>query len=206
MIYALQGTIITITNQGLVVNIHGCAFEVAVPYPHKYALAQEVSLQTFFHWNPEQGPQLFGFATGEERSLFAWIITCQGIGPKLGLTILQHLSVMQCIEALQQGNAATLSAVKGLGAKKAEVLILHARSKREFLSQLYQQAAPITGAGTKQKISTVYEDVYQALQTLRYSSAEVTPLLQNLYQDSTLYEAPFDVVMRKALTLLAKQK
>lgn len=200
MIHHLTGTITAITGQTLIIDVHGWGIEVAVSSPQNYALDAEIRLYTVLHWNQETGPQLFGFATATERSLFSLVIGCQGIGPKLALVLLHHMSSDQCIEALQQGNLDKLGTVKGLGPKKAELLVMHARSKRDALAALQRH----TLSTTSSKHHNSFEDVYQALQTLNYSSIEITPVLQALHQDSALYEASFDVVMRRALTLIAR--
>jgi Holliday junction DNA helicase RuvA len=198
MIHHITGTIAAITAQSLVLDVQGWGLEVFIPSPQNHTLEEEIRLQTLLFWNQETGPQLFGFATATERSLFALVIGCQGIGPKLALVLLHHLSVNQCIEALLHGNIDKISTVKGLGPKKAELLIIHARNKRELLATLQRQDPPSVPA---QK-HNAFEDVYQALQTLNYSTTEITPILQALHQDTSSYEASFDVLMRRALLLI----
>lgn len=200
MIHHITGTITSITGQSLIIDVHGWGIEVAVPSPQNHALDAEIRLYTALHWNQETGPQLFGFSSASERSLFLLVIGCQGIGPKLALVLLHHMDVDQCIEMLQQGNSEKLSSVKGLGPKKAELLILHARNKRDALSALQRSTSSITPS----KQHSAFEDVYQALQTLNYSSLEIAPILQELHKDTALYQASFDVVMRRALTLIAR--
>ena len=200
MIHHLTGTITSIGAQSIVIDVHGCGIEVFVSSPQMHVLDHSTHLHTTLHWNQETGPQVFGFMTSAERSLFLLLTGCQGIGPKLALVFLHHIPLSQFVEALQQGNADKLSSIKGLGPKKAEMLIIHARSKRDALSSLIQQL-PTTLASQR---SSAFDDVYQALQTLKYTPSEITSTLQSLHHEAALAHAPFEVIMRRALFLMTR--
>ena len=65
-------------------------------------------LHTYLHWNQEQGPSIFGFASDIEREVFLLIISCSGIGPKIGLAVLAQIGSQSFIRAVQQEDIAGL--------------------------------------------------------------------------------------------------
>src|SRR5262249_25557294 len=72
---------------------------------------------------------LYGFAESGERELFELLLTVHQIGPKLAQSILSGLSAHELADAIVAGNAARLRAIKGVGAKTAERVVLELRGK-----------------------------------------------------------------------------
>ena len=100
---------------------------------------------------------------------------------------------------VQQGNQEALSAINGIGPKKAEHLILHLKHKViKLLEQGALEAVPGGSASQRQ-------DIAQVLKSLNYSKQEIGAALHYLNEQ---YPAaiPFDQLMRHALGFLAKQR
>jgi len=79
----------------------------------------------------EDAMELFGFATREERAMFARLCGVSGIGPRTALAILSSLSLHNLSVALVTGDVTTLSRAPGIGKKTAQRLILELRDKVE---------------------------------------------------------------------------
>jgi len=77
----------------------------------------------------EDAQMLFGFYGEEERSLFRHLITVSGIGANTARMILSSLSPDETVDAILSGNVSTLQAVKGIGAKTAQRVILDLKDK-----------------------------------------------------------------------------
>ncbi len=77
----------------------------------------------------EDAQMLFGFYGEEERSLFRHLITVSGIGANTARMILSSLSPDEAVDAILSGNVSTLQAVKGIGAKTAQRVILDLKDK-----------------------------------------------------------------------------
>jgi Holliday junction DNA helicase RuvA len=196
LISKLTGTIITMTEQTLTLEIQGVGFELFVPDVTKFQVAQTVSLFSHLHWNTEQGPSLFGFASLQEKTIFLLITRCPGIGPKLALAILQHCPINTFLSAITQGNVACLTDIPGIGRKKAEQLILELKDKVSTLMD--------SGFTISNELSH-WKELTQALDSLNYSKYEITQTMDYL-RSQEMPQATFDQLLRKSLSYLAKRK
>ncbi len=77
----------------------------------------------------EDDISLFGFKSLEEKKMFLKLITVSGIGPKMGMTVLSNMSLQDLAVNIATSDVKSLSAVKGLGKKKAEMIIVELREK-----------------------------------------------------------------------------
>ena len=118
MIATLSGIITVISEQYIVVEQAGIGFELYVPTAGTFSLQQQITLQTYLHWNQESGPTLYGFNSTLEKVTFLLIISCSGIGPKIGLAILNQMEPAIFLQAILEENIKTLSSISGIGAKK----------------------------------------------------------------------------------------
>lgn len=198
MIYSLTGTVIEIKENKIILNYNNLAFELACPQAASFSQGQEIKLFTYLHWNQEQGPSLFGFKELLDKDLFLMIIDCPGIGPKLGITILENLSSHNFLQIVTQEDLKALNAVKGLGSKKAEQLILHTKNKVKKILDHH----PITQTNT---VIAAWSDLQETLSSLNYSPIEIKQVTTSLKQEFANQQPPLDILLRKALSFLTKK-
>jgi Holliday junction DNA helicase RuvA len=72
---------------------------------------------------------LFGFADEREREVFELLIGVSGIGPNSAQTILSGMSVAALQEAIFYERVNELTAVKGIGRKTAERMVVELKDK-----------------------------------------------------------------------------
>lgn len=90
---------------------------------------EAIDLKTYQHVR-ENSLTLYGFANDEERDVFLLLIDrVSGIGPAIAMAVLSGLEVKMFKQAVVNGDAAGLSAVKGIGKKTAERIILELKDK-----------------------------------------------------------------------------
>ncbi len=77
----------------------------------------------------EDDISLYGFNSIEEKKMFLKLITVSGIGPKMGITVLSNMSLTDLAVKIATSDVKGLSQVKGLGKKKAELIIVELREK-----------------------------------------------------------------------------
>lgn len=77
----------------------------------------------------EDGVSLFGFADLSEKSLFLKLTSVQGVGAKMAIALLSSMRPTDLSEAIATADSKRLSAVKGLGKKTAERIILELHGK-----------------------------------------------------------------------------
>ncbi|MGQ9511401.1 MAG: Holliday junction branch migration protein RuvA [Thermaceae bacterium] len=129
MIRYLEGTILRKTPQALWVLVGPLALEVQVPTPLlSLEEGQKVALFTRLEVR-EEGVFLYGFPEEEALRLFELLLSVSGVGPRLALSLLGHLSPALLAHALQEGDSRLLSSVPGVGKKLAERLILELKGK-----------------------------------------------------------------------------
>lgn len=197
MINTISGTIQSIQEQGLVVEVGGFGLHIQVPQGSIFQQGQTVCLQSYMHWNQEQGPSLFGFSNELEKLVFLTIIDCSGIGPKIGLAVLSSLGAERFIEIVQGSDERALSKVNGIGPKKAEQMIVQLKHK---VAKLLDKGIKITGSAQ----ITDWQNLQEVLESLHYSRPEISAAMRHL-RESTQEVVPFDHLMRKALSFLAKK-
>ena len=85
----------------------------------------------------EDAQLLFGFLSKDKRDVFNEMRKISGVGPKLALTILSSLQVGELVSIVQQQTPQALIAVKGVGAKVAQRLVMDLKGKLDgYQSQM----------------------------------------------------------------------
>lgn len=198
MLASITGTIKAIKDQMLHVDLGFVGVAVAVPQESLYHLDQKVHLHTYMHWNQEQGPSLYGFTSELEKTLFLTIIDCSGIGPKIGLAVLADLGAERFIEIVQAEDEKGLSKVSGIGPKKAEQMIVQLKHK---VAKLLDSGLQVVGSAQV----TQWQNIQEVLESLNYSRPEIMATMKQLRETEPQINAPFDQLMRRALSFLAKK-
>jgi Holliday junction DNA helicase RuvA len=198
MITRLHGTILDCSENALTLMVQGVGYGLQVPQAQKFSVGQEIDLHTSLQWNQESGPSIFGFATILERDLFQVIISCSGIGPKIGLALLAHMTPSQFIDVVQRGDEDALSAINGIGPKKAEQLLMHLKHKVAKMIDKGLEIPDSPAFSSRQNIA-------QVLKSLNYSKPEITAALNHINENYAEPAIPFDQLMRHALGYLAKR-
>ncbi|MEX0939761.1 MAG: Holliday junction branch migration protein RuvA [Candidatus Babeliales bacterium] len=196
MIARLDGTIKEILDQSLVLATGSICFEIYVPYTHRFTKNTDTQLYIYVHWNQEQGPTLFGFDKSEEKTIFQTIIGCSGVGPKLALTILEHMDTSSFLQCISEQNSNALSTIPGIGKKKAEQLILYLKDK----------VAKLIEKGMLHSSSNLSElqQISEVLASLNYSRPEINAALEYV-RSTDQPTVSFDLLLRKALSFLSKR-
>lgn len=198
MISSINGTIEAIDQGQIEVKLLnlGLSFSLFVPSAHKLTINSEIKLFTYCHWSQEQGPTLFGFEDKAHRRLFMAMINCSGIGPKMALAILEQLGLSDFIRAVTQQDIKLLSSVSGIGAKKAEQMIVQLKHKIDKLIEHHEFS-------NVSKIGHLSE-VREVLLSLNYSNSEISRALDHIKQMSVEKIGTFDLALRGALSFLSK--
>lgn len=198
MITQLKGTVVECADQSITLDVQDVGYGLQVPHTKSFSVGQKVTLHTILTWNQENGPALYGFATIHERNLFQLIISCSGIGPKIGLTLLSQLTPSQLIDGVQREDEKVFSSINGIGPKKAEQLMMHLKHK---VAKMIDQGIELPESPTFGSRA----DIMQVLKSLNYSKQEISAALNYLNENYSAPTIPFDQLMRHALGFLAKR-
>jgi Holliday junction DNA helicase RuvA len=175
MISILHGNVISQEIDGIIVDVGGVGFHVMVPNPLRDGLqpGENVFLYTRMIVR-EDAMLLCGFETKEGREVFDLLLTVNGIGPRLALSILSTLSPDTIRRAVFNEQAEVFSRVPGIGGKTAQKIVLHLQGRLPAVEGL----APLS------KISDVDSEVLSALTALGYSLVEAQAALQYIPRDT----------------------
>lgn len=122
----------------------------------------------------EDDISLYGFKSLEEKKMFLKLITVSGIGPKMAMTVLSNMTLTDLSVKIATEDIKGLSQVKGLGKKKAEMIIVELREKmREELKEAPKEKA---SAQINLKDKEI-EDAMLALTGLGFTKQECVEVL-----------------------------
>lgn len=196
----LEGKIISVDAGAVTIQTGGMGFTVQTASPENFQKDTVAKLLVHMHWNQENGPSLFGFANELEKKVFLLVISCSGMGPKIGLALLSQLTPGNFLAAVQEGNDKALSAVSGIGQKKAEQMVVQLRSK---VAKLLDEGLIVADSGAI--ALEQWKNVSQVLKSLSYSRPEIDAALAHLRKEHGGSKASFDQLIRSGLSFLAKR-
>ena len=194
MIEQLKGKIERKNDSLLVLSMNGIGFKL---HMSKNAIelmpdaGKEVLVLTYLHVK-EDALDLFGFYSNRERVTFLLLISINGIGPKLALTILSGMSPSSLNNNIANEDVKSLTAIPGVGSKTANRIILELKDKVLFEANI--QDLSIGNREDKQ----LFSDSVNALISLGYKKNIAKDACYNLQKKGELNGA-IEVVIKKAL-------
>jgi len=196
LIGRIKGKLLGKQPPELLVDVHGVGYEMEAPMSTFYQLpatGEEVVLHTHMVVR-EDAQLLYAFYSTGERKLFRDLIRISGVGPKLGLTILSGISAQDFARAVQDGDAAVLTGLPGVGKKTAERLIVELRDKLSTdIAPLSDDSAAASGYSGHRP--SPVSDAVSALTALGYKAQEASRMVRAV--DATGLET--EAIIRAAL-------
>jgi holliday junction DNA helicase RuvA len=130
MIAFLKGKFVKKTPSYVHVDVNGLGYEVQVSL-HTYSRIQDLEegmLQTHLIVR-EDAHILFGFFDLAEKEIFLQLLSVSGVGANTSRMMLSYMKPEELTRAIIQGNVKQLEAIKGIGKKTAERIVLELRDK-----------------------------------------------------------------------------
>ena len=187
MIASIQGKLLVIGEDYLVVDVGGIGYQVFVPAPllDKSRRGEKTSL--FTHLIVRQDAlTLFGFQDQEDLFIFQQLIKVNGVGPRLALETLSTHSSEIIKRGVLQKQEAIFSQVPGIGKKTAQKILLSLEDRIPYDEEFVAEP----------EVEGINAEVQEALMSLGYSVLEAQAALQNVPND-----APLDLETRLTLAL-----
>ena len=130
MITHLNGKLVEKHPTHVIVECNGVGYLLHVSLHTFSLLKEEENTQLYTHLLiKEDAHTLFGFAQRYERQLFRLLLSVSGVGPGTARTVLSSLSPNEVKNAIAHGDVAAIQAVKGIGAKTAQRVIVDLKDK-----------------------------------------------------------------------------
>lgn len=182
MIGRLRGIIIEKQAPDMVLDVNGVGYEVSAPmstFCNLPAINEEVNL--FTHLVVREDAQLlYGFSTLRERLLFRSLLKVNGVGAKLALTILSGSDVDDFARSIQEGDAASLTRLPGVGKKTAERLIIEMRDRLKEVSGAMGLKLIVSDASV---LAGAKDEAIEALVALGYKPNEADKMIRSIATD-----------------------
>lgn len=191
----IQGQVVAVEASFAVVLTNGIGYQILLSKRdlETISLEKEMSFHVFTNVR-EDAIELYGFMKREQKQLFQLLISVSGVGPKLALAMLSHLSSNELIEALLSKDIAMLSSIPGIGKKTAERLALELKDKAEKLDMPLSLGAPSLSLSLK-----------QALKSLGYTRDQCEKVIGKIPSEE-FSALPLDTLIKKSLQLLTGTK
>jgi holliday junction DNA helicase RuvA len=197
MIARLRGILAEKSKERVIVDVNGVGYGMLVPETvllHLPVVGAEVIFEVYTHVR-EDALLLFGFSDTLERETFEILLSANGVGPKLAITILSVLTARQVLEAIVRGDKGELVAIPGIGKKTAERIVLEIKEKCEkrlFLERAGGDKSKVNAGLRKSVLSDLgsakggsipwAHDLEEALRALGYRDQDLKPVLSTIYE------------------------
>lgn len=176
MITFLEGILAEKSPARIVISVGGVGYEIFIPlssYDNLPPINEHCRILIYEYLREDQH-SLFGFMTELERGTFTMLMNVNGVGPKLAMSALSGLPVVELINAIVAGDIARLTTIAGIGRKIAERMALELRDKLNPAEMLKGAAPAGTGSlGPNAKIA----DAIMALVALGFKQNEANKMI-----------------------------
>lgn len=178
MIEYIKGELTALRPTEAVVEACGVGYGLSITLTDFDALQprQGVVVKLFVHEViRDDAHMLYGFLHAEDRAMFRLLNGVSGVGPGTARLILGEMTAAELQAVIAQGNDRALKAVKGIGARTAQRIIVDLRNKINDLSPAFLSE----GAG-----ASTYDEALGALATLGFPQAAAQKVLSKLYKEN----------------------
>lgn len=172
----IRGTITDLSPASIVVEASGVGFVASISLNTYSKLngKKEVILLTH-QVVREDAHLLYGFADKNERDIFRSLISVNGVGANTAIMMLSYLNTDEIISAITTENVMVLKAVKGIGLKTAQRIIIDLKDK---LGKM-----PETGQIFHSTDNTIRNEALSALVMLGFAKKDAEKVVSNIMQE-----------------------
>ena len=204
MFYYLKGELAYRDLSTCVIDCGGVGYKLTVSFITSEALMSKLGkeIKLFTHLAVrEDGIELFGFGSYEEKECFNRLTSVSGIGPKAAMNILSTMSPEKLAVAICTEDKKAIAKAPGIGAKSAARIILELKDKmsKEVFGGDSDFSASTTSATSFVSNSAISEAA-EALAVLGYDKNTVLSALK--YIDPSVTDT--GEIIKLALKKLAR--
>ena len=204
MFYYLNGELALRDINMCVIDCDGVGYKLTVSMITSESLAsklgQKVKLYTYLAVR-EDGVELFGFGSNEERHAFNLLTSVSGVGPKAAMNILSVMSADRLAMAVCTEDIKSISKAPGIGAKTAARIVLELKDKiaKDFITSSGEEKSAGSVGSVSHASSGNLAEATEALTVLGYDRSSVIKALGGI--DPTL---DVGMIIKAALKKLAR--
>jgi len=193
MITQLQGRLIEKFPTHVVIDCQGVGYEVHISLHTFGQLGDNESIRLYTHLQVrEDAHTLFGFFEPMERSIFRLLISISGIGASIARTMLSSMTPHQIQQAIVHEDLAAIKAVKGIGLKTAQRVLIELKDKIQNVAGMEEISSS--------RSNTTKEETLSALEVLGYPRRQAEKVIDNIIQSAP--ESSVEALIKQALNKL----
>lgn len=177
MIATVEGEVIGIGDNYLIIRVGGVGLQVFAPTPLRSRLRMMEHIFMYTHLIVREDLlALYGFETEQEREYFNLLLGVDGIGPRLAMSVLSTLSIDAIRRAVANEQSEVFSRVPGVGKRTAQKIQMHLQDRIKAGDMLEMVAGG--------SVAGIDESVLEALTSLGYSVVEAQSAIQSIPRDA----------------------
>ena len=189
----IRGNIADISPASIVIEAGGIGYFVNISLNTYSQLSGKKETRLFLHLIVrEDAHLLYGFADLKERELFRNLISVNGVGASTAIMMLSSLTADEIQLAVTTENVAVLKAVKGIGAKTAQRIIIDLKDKLGKISE--------SGHILLSTDNTIQIEALSALVMLGFAKKDTEKVVTKILQEQP--DATVESVIKQALKRL----
>lgn len=194
MITQLQGKLVEKNPTHVVIDCHGVGYFVNISLNTYSALPEGEAIKLYTYLQiKEDAHTLYGFLTKAEREVFVLLLSVSGVGASTARTMLSSLTATHVRSAIINGDVATIQAVKGIGAKTAQRVVLDLKDKMLKL-QDFEEVHFNT-------LNTNKEEALAALEVLGFVRKQAEKVVDSIIKSNS-EELSVEEIIKQALKRL----
>ena len=193
MIEYISGSLAELTPTYAVIDNHGLGYLINISLTTYAELEGKADVKLLIHEAiREDAYVLFGFATAQERVLFQQLIGVSGVGANTARMILSAIAPAELEIVIVSGDDKKLKAVKGVGAKTPQRIIVDLKDKiKPADSTLTLEQTPSNDA---------FDEALAALLMLGFAKPQSQKVLSKLFKEEPTLKV--EKAVKKALSML----
>jgi holliday junction DNA helicase RuvA len=126
MIARITGTVVEQFEKGIVLETNGIGYAIFTPVMPSLGTIATLFTHLIIR---EDGQELYGFETPDEKALFSKLINVSGVGPKTALQMLALYPISELVRIVRVGDSKAIALVPGIGKKTAEKIVIDLKDK-----------------------------------------------------------------------------
>ena len=194
MISWLKGQIIQSwqlsSKKGVVLNVGGVGYEIQLLSKQIDIIDNSKLFEFWIHQiNREDCINLYGFSSIDQRDLFRKIISVNGIGAQIGMSLLEDIEVNQLVDAIEENDINLLMKSQGIGKRIAERLVVELKNKLQQFKDKKQSTIDNKKNNESNHFPKYLEEIKSILNSLGYLDNEIKDaiqLIRNNEKENTL--------------------
>ena len=195
----------------VLINCQGLGYEIQILKSLKDSL-NKINIDLWIeHIKREDNEIMFGFLNKDERDFFRELLRIKGIGPQIGMSLLNEHSLNEVKYSIINKEKQLLTSVPGIGNKMTERILFELSNK---LNQ--NESEPKQSVSSPQKddnFTSLSEDINMALSSLNYTKKDIYKALnflakkfknKDLVQDNIENKLNFEQFLKISMEYIEK--